>query len=201
MEGKLRLPVQWEPPHSHNPHTRRAVPQPFTCPRPGVGTVTTGTVSPTSSCGRHTAHGGAPGTSAHREGSPQTARVRPATGCGPPAVFRSPVGRRAGPAARTGHDHLPFVSGPQQVGAQDDGDVTGGHLVGVAGLRELREELDQVPEDERVAPTLRPGAGGASAQRSARFQEHSPALGGGNRSGVDLGDAAARGCAPESPSP
>lgn len=59
-------------------------------------------------------------------------------------------GGEPGPAAGNGHDHLPFVSGPQQVGAQDDGNVTGGHLVGVTGLRKLREELDQVPEDERV---------------------------------------------------
>lgn len=58
----------------------------------------------------------------------------------------------------TGTIHLPFVSGPQQVGAQDDGDVAGGHLVGVTGLRKLREKLDQVPEDERVAAhSERPG--------------------------------------------
>lgn len=111
------------------------------------------TVSPTSTR-QDPAHGLAQGHWLTGKVGLTSAHVRPATGCAPPAVFRSPSGRKLGPAARIGDDHLPFISGPQQVGAQDDGDVTGRHLVGVTGLCEFSKELDEVPEDERVGHPL-----------------------------------------------
>lgn len=49
----------------------------------------------------------------------------------------------------------PLGAGPQQVGSQDDGNVTGGHLVQRLVLRQERQELDQVPDSETEAETER----------------------------------------------
>ena len=40
--------------------------------------------------------------------------------------------------------YIPFCLGPEQVWPQDDGDVRGGHLVHIAVLRQLSQELHQV---------------------------------------------------------
>lgn len=45
--------------------------------------------------------------------------------------------------------NAPFGSWPEQIGPQDDGDVTGRHLVYGLLLRQQRQELDQVPDRER----------------------------------------------------
>lgn len=129
------------------------LPPPFTYPLPRAGPVTMRTVSPTSTR-QDPAHGLAPGTLAHWEGRPHIGPRAPRNRVCTTSRVPLPLplsGGKLGPAARIGDDHLPFISSPQQVGAQDDGDVTGRHLVGVTGLCEFSKELDEVPEDERVA--------------------------------------------------
>lgn len=57
-------------------------------------------------------------------------------------VFPHPRWKAGAKPHGVGRGHSPFVSGPQQVGAQHDGNVTGRHLVDVTGLSELCQELD-----------------------------------------------------------
>lgn len=53
---------------------------------------------------------------------------------------------------RTEHNshYPPFSSRPEQVGPQDNGNVTGRHLVYSLVLRQQRQKLDQVPDRQKA---------------------------------------------------
>lgn len=42
-------------------------------------------------------------------------------------------------------EQLPLSLCPEQIGTQDDGDVAGRHLINLAVLSQLRQELHQIP--------------------------------------------------------
>lgn len=65
--------------------------------------------------------------------------------------------------------YVPFSPWPEQVGPQDDGDVTGCHLVYSLMLRQQRQELDQVPDRGKRKKTSSKGRKSKSSIKLVKY--------------------------------